>query len=85
MLSFSVTKKPVLINHSINEYCRNSLQMSIQKITKQANEDRNETFKKYENLFTNFENSSDYSKNVYPFLFFLSISTITYCFYKRIC
>jgi hypothetical protein len=82
MFTFSMTKKPIFTNHSINEYCRNSLKMSIQKITKQADHNRN---KKYENLITNFENNPDYSKNIYPFLFFLSITSLTYCFYKQIC
>lgn len=85
MLSFNLTKKPVFTNHSVNEYCRNSLQRSIQKITEQANSERNEPYKKYEKSVANDENSPDHSKNIYPFLIFLSISTLTYCFYKRIC
>lgn len=82
MFSFNITKKPNFMNHSVNEYCRNSLQLSIQKITQQVNEERN---KKYENPITKCEISPNHSNNVYPFLFFLYISTLTYCFYKRVC
>jgi len=73
-------KTNYLFNKNINNYCRNSTNVSIKKITDKYNLERNKP--KIQNPF---EDNDDKPKvGIYSTLVFLSISTMVFFFYKRI-
>lgn len=67
-------------NKTIGDYCRKSTNKSIQKFTEKYNLERNKP--KFINPFNEDENNPKF--NIYAFLTFLSISTISFFFYKRV-
>jgi hypothetical protein len=79
MLSSCLFKKPIYKNNTIQDYCRKSTQMSIAKLTEKYNLERNKP--KIKNPLAN--NNREF--NIYNFIIFLSISSITFYFYKRLC
>jgi hypothetical protein len=81
MLSSCLLKKPNYVNRSLAEYCRKSTEESIRKKTQKYNLERNKPFLNTTFAF-NCDNNPDF--NIYTFLLFLSISTISFYFYKRI-
>lgn len=75
-------KKPLYsINKNFNDYCKQSMDESIRKINEKYNLERNKL--KIVNPFDN-KNNDNPDFNIYSFLTFLSISTITFLFYKRL-
>jgi hypothetical protein len=74
-------KQPYLFNKTISDYCRNSTNESIKKITEKYNLERNKF-----TVINPFDDEDHYKPkiNMYSILAFLSISTIAYLFYKRV-
>jgi hypothetical protein len=83
MLTSFNFKQPYLFNKTISDYCKNSTNESIKKITDKYNlERRNITII---NPFNNeYEDDNKSKITMYSILVFLSISTIGFFFYKRI-
>ncbi len=82
MLSSCLFKKPIYVNHSLAEYCRKSTEESIRKISEKYNLERNKP-----NLsirFDNEDNTPKFKHNIYIVLLFLSISTMSFYFFKRL-
>lgn len=75
MLNF--TRKPRL-----SEYCSKKINESIRKITEKYNLHKN--IVKIKIPFKEDNENSEPEFNIYNFIIFLSISTITYILYKRI-
>lgn len=67
-------------NKTISDYCRKSTNESIQKLTEKYNLERNKP--KIKNPLDEYEDKPNF--NFYGFLAFLSISTMTIFFYKRL-
>jgi hypothetical protein len=72
------------LNKSLSDYCRNSTNESIRKLTEQHNLERNKL--KIKNPMDYDENNdNDKPKlNIYGFLIFLSFSMISIYVYKRL-
>jgi hypothetical protein len=82
MISTLLFKKPICVNRSLHDYCRKSTEESIRKQTEKYNLERNKptlnpVFNKYD-----INNTPEF--NIYTFLLFLSMSTISFYFYKRL-
>lgn len=74
-------KETYLFNKTMNDYCRNSTNVSIKTITDKYNLERNKP--KIKNPFDDEDN--DHPKvGIYSILMFLSISTLAFFFYKRL-
>lgn len=75
MLS-SFVKRPIYpFNKTISEYCKNSINESIRKLTEKNNV----------KIVVDIDDDSDKPEmNLYGFLLFLSISTITFYLYRRL-
>lgn len=80
----SINSIPYILNKNLNSYCRNSTNESIRKLTE------NYKSKKYiPNVKMNYnvsdnDNNDKPEFNFYFLLAFLSISSMTMLFYKRI-
>lgn len=74
-------KKPLFYNKNINDYCKNMTNESIKRLTEKYNLERNNP--KIKNPLDNNSNENP-QLNFYNFLVFLSISTISFYFYKRL-
>lgn len=81
MLSF-MTKRPLYFNKSLSDYCTRTTNESIRKLTEKYNLERNKP--KFKNPLQDDDDSEKPEFNFYHFLLFLSISSITIYFYKRI-
>lgn len=79
MLTFF--KANYLFNKTINDYCRNSTNESIKKITDRYNLERNKL--KIRTPFGD-EKIDNPKIGIGSILIFLSISTLTFFFYKRV-
>ena len=82
MLSFYMPKTQVVMNKALYDYCKNSTEESIKKITEKYSLERN----KPKNIFS-FKNGDGNAKsefNLYGLLAFLSVTTIAFFFYKRL-
>jgi hypothetical protein len=76
--------RPLILNKSLSEYCKNSTNNSIRRLTEKYNLERN---KPKIQFLLNDSDSDDDDKpiiNFYDLIIFLSISTIAFLFYKRI-
>jgi len=75
----------LFLNKNLSEYCRNSTNEFIRKIT-----EKYQTKKYIPNIKINYNNKEDNNENgkndfnLYVFLVVLSISSISFYFYKRI-
>ena len=83
MLSSFLFKKPIYINRSLHDYCRKSTEESIRKKTEKYNLERNKPLLNTTIAF-NYDNNKNTELNIYTFLLFLSLSTMSYYFYKRL-
>lgn len=81
MLSSCLFKKPNYVNRSLADYCRKSTEESIRKKTEKFNLERNKQM--LNNTFDGVKNC-ELTYNIYNVLLFLSITTMTFYFYKRI-
>jgi hypothetical protein len=73
-------EKGYLFNKTISDYCKNSTNESIKKITDKYNLERNNL-----DIINPLEEDDNTPKiSVYSILVFLSISTIAFFFYKRV-
>jgi hypothetical protein len=81
MLNYFAKKPFNPINKNFNDYCKKCMDDSIRKINENYNLERNKP--KIVNPFDN-KNNDNPDFNIYGFLTFLSISTITFLFYKRL-
>jgi hypothetical protein len=76
-------RRPIFYNKNLSNYCRKSTDESIKKISEKQNLERNKP--KIKNPLDDNENGNGKPEfNLYEFLIFLSISTITIYFYKRL-
>lgn len=79
-------KRPIYpLNKTISEYCRNSTNESIRKLTEKHNLERNKP--KIKISLNNDDNEEDGNKpkfDIYDFLAFLSFSIISIYVYKRL-
>ena len=82
MLSSLLFKKPIYINRSLHDYCRKSTEESIRKKTEKYNLERNKPVLNTTFTINNDNNNPEF--NIYTFLLFLSISSISFYFYKRL-
>lgn len=76
MISFMI-KRPVYFNKTLSEYCTKINNESIKKITEKYNF-------KTKNPLKDEDEPKKPEFNFYHFLLFLSISSITFYFYRRI-
>lgn len=81
MLSF-MTRRPIYFNKSLSDYCNKTRNESIRKISEKYNLERNKV--KFKNPLEEDDDSKKPEFNFYHFMLFLSISYVTYFFYKRI-
>lgn len=74
-------KQPYIFNKTISEYCRNSTNDSIKKITDKYNLERNTP-----NITNPFDDANDNKPKISMFSIFafLSISTFAFFLYKRV-
>lgn len=74
-------KTPYLLNKTINDYCKHSVNESIKRITDRYNLETNKV-----NIINPFDEEDDnkHRTNIYSILAFLSISTLVLFFYKRL-
>ena len=82
MLSSFLFKKPIYINSSLHDYCRKSTEESIRKKTEKYNLERKNQMLNTTIISNNDNNNPDFK--IYTFLLFLSISSISFYFYKRL-
>jgi len=76
-------KQPYIFNKTISDYCRNSTNHSIKKITDKYNLERNKP--QIKNPFNeDYEDEYKPSINIYSIFAFLSISTIAMLIYNRV-
>lgn len=77
-------RRPLYFNKNLREYCTKTTNESIKKISEKYNLERNNL--KFKNPFKNEydEDDEESNFNFYNFLLFLSITTISFYFYKRI-
>jgi hypothetical protein len=68
------------LNKSFSEYCKNSTNESIRKITEKYNSNKNKP--KIKLNLDDDNNNPDF--NFYDFIFFLSVTTIAFLIYKRL-
>lgn len=72
-------------NLELSEYCKKSVQQSINNMVEKYNLEKNKKLiKKYINNNSDDDNNPLSNYNIYGFLFFLSISTFGYLYYNRI-
>jgi hypothetical protein len=76
-----ISLKPNLINNTINDYCKNSINQNTKNIIEKYKSKKYTTKIKYQED-DNFNYKPD--NKIYIFLFLLSISSISFYFYKRI-
>lgn len=77
------TKRPIYFNKNLSDYCTKIMNDSIRKLTEKYNLERNKP--KVKNIFHDDDDNDEIPKfNLNIFLIFLSISTITIYFYKRL-
>lgn len=81
MLNFT-RRTPLYFNKSLSEYCTKTTNESIKKITEKYNLERNKP--KIKNPLEEEDDSKNPELNFYSFIIFLSISSITFYFYKRL-
>ena len=75
-------KRPFYVNNSLRDYCNKKTNESIRKLTEKYNlEGKSNNLK---TLLNEDDNNVDPDFNYFPFLLFLSISTIAFYFYKRL-
>jgi hypothetical protein len=79
MLNCFVNRKFFPLNKTISEYCKNSTNESIRKLTENYNLERNKP-----KIKEPFEDNGKPEINFFNLLLFLSISTVTFYFYKRL-
>jgi hypothetical protein len=74
-------KQPYLFNKNISDYCKNSTNESIKKITDKYYLERNRP-----TTINPFDDEDDYKPtvNIYSIFIFLSISTMAFFLYKRV-
>jgi hypothetical protein len=84
MLSSFLFKKPIYINRSLHDYCRKSTEESIRKKTEKYNLERKNQLSNTRFTINNDNNNNNPEFNIYTFLLFLSISSISFYFYKRL-
>lgn len=86
MINCFVKRTIYPLNKTLSNYCRNSTNESIRKLTERHNLDRNKL--KIKNPYMDYDdenNDDDKSKlNIYRFLIFLSFSMISIYIYKRL-
>ena len=76
-----LTNRPIIINKKLSDYCKKTMNESIKNIGVRYNLERNQS--KIKNIINNDDEEKP-KFNIYNFLIFLSISTITIYFYKRL-
>lgn len=81
MLSFMI-KRPVYFNKSLSEYCTKINNESIRKLTEKYNLERKNP--KFKNPLEDEDGPKKPELNFYHFLLFISISSITFYFYRRL-
>lgn len=83
MLNFT-RNRPLYFNKSLRDYCTNTTNESIRKLTEKYNSEKR-TFK-FKNILDNHDDEDPKIPefNFYTFLIFLSISSISFYFYKRL-
>jgi hypothetical protein len=73
-------KRPLYFNKNLSDYCTKTTNESIRKLTEKNNIERNR-----QKLVVLSDDDNNYPKfNGFHFLLFLSISSITIFFYKRL-
>lgn len=84
MLNCFVKRPTYPLNKTLSDYCRNSTNESIRKLTDQHNLERNKL--KIKNIHYDDENNDDDKPklDIYGFLIFLSFSMISIYIYKRL-
>jgi len=75
-------KRPVYVNKSLSEYCTKINNESIRKLTEKYRLERKNP--KFENPLGDKDGPKKPELNFYHFLIFLSISSITIYFHKRL-
>jgi hypothetical protein len=82
MFSSILYNKPIYVNRALHDYCRKSTDESIRKQTEKLNVERNKPTIDVVCSKCNVERIS--KMNVYTFLAFVTISTMSFYFYKII-
>lgn len=81
--SIAMPSFPYILNKNLSDYCKNTVNESIRKLT-----DKYKSKKYISNIKMNYNDEDDnFEKpefNLYFLLVFLSISSMTWFFYKRI-
>ena len=75
-------KPTYLFNKNISDYCRKSTEESIRKKTEKYNLEWKNQMLNTTIISNNDNNNPDFK--IYTFLLFLSISSISFYFYKRL-
>jgi hypothetical protein len=75
-------KKPLYLNNGLRDYCNKTTNESIRKLTEKYNLERN--IQKNAILLDCDDNDERPNINLLNFLLFLSVSSITFYFYKRL-
>ncbi len=75
-------KRPLYVNNSLKDYCSKSTNESIRKLTDKYNLERNK--QKLEILLDDDDRDEIPEFNFLNLLFFLSISSVTFYFYKKL-
>lgn len=82
MLSFYIPKTQVVMNKALYDYCKKTTEESIKKISENYSLERNKT--KINISMENSDGNANPEFNFYKLLAFLSLTTITFFFYKRL-
>lgn len=75
-------KKPLCVNTGLREYCNKTTNESIRKLTDKYNLERKNS--QYTKLIYDEDGNQTPNLGFFNFLIFLSISSITYYFYRRL-
>jgi hypothetical protein len=75
-------KKPLYVNNGLREYCNKSTNESIRKFTEKYNLERKNS--QYTKLIYDEDGNQTPNLGFFNFLIFLSITSATFYFYKRL-
>lgn len=82
MLSTCLMRNQIFINKSLHDYCRKSTEESIRKITEKHYLERNSP--KIKNPLDDDNGNNNPKFNFNTFLIFLSVTMVSFYFYKRL-
>lgn len=79
MLSSCMMRNSIIFNKSLHDYCKKTTEESIRKLTEKYNLERNKP-----KIINPLDDNNNPNFNFFRFLIFLSITSLTFCFYKRL-